>query len=182
MELRVVVAACNVPVGRRHKTVRLHPRTPPGRGVVAPGLKELRLHPVQRRPHRRVVHPHHRLVVVKQRLQRHRLRRREGAVPARAVLELAVHDPAEADIPARHMALEHLHEPAPAYPFRQTQRLPLPRRASGWPYGAPCRSAPGTRAAGNPTLPDADASARGAREHPRSLRRRTLLGTFRHHR
>ena len=126
MELRVVVAARNVPEGRRHKTVRLHPRTPPGRGVVAPGLKELRLHPVQRRPHRRVVRPHHRLVVVKQRLQRHRLRRREGTVPARAVLVLAVHDPAEADIRARHMALEHGDEPAPAYPFRQAQRLRSP--------------------------------------------------------
>ena len=108
------------------KTVRLHPRTPPGRGVVAPGLKELRLHPVQRRTHRRVVRPHHRLVVVKQRLQRHRLRRREGTVPARAVLVLAVHDPAEADIRARHMALEHGDEPAPAYQFRQAQHLRAP--------------------------------------------------------
>ena len=126
MELRVVVAARNVPEGRRHKTVRLHPRTPPGRGVVAPGLKKLRLNPVQRRPHRRVVRPHHRLVVVKQCLQRHRLRRREGTVPAGPVLVLAVHDPAEADIRARHMTLEHGDEPAPAYPFRQAQRRRSP--------------------------------------------------------
>ena len=163
MELRVVVAARNVPEGRRHETVRLHPRTPPGRGVVAPGLKELRLNPVQRRPHRRVVRPHHRLVVVKQCLQRHRLRRREGTVPARAVLVLAVHDPAEADIRARHMALEHLDEPAPAYPFRQAQRLRSPRRASGWPYGAPCRSAPGTRAASSPTFPTRTPARAGPR-------------------
>ena len=126
MELRVVVAARNVPEGRRHKTVRLHPGTPPGLRLVATGLKELRLHPVQRRPHRRVVRPHHRLVVVKQRLQRHRLRRREGRVPARAVLVLAAHNPAEADSRARHMTLEHLNEPAPAYPLRQAQRLRSP--------------------------------------------------------
>ena len=39
---------------------------------------------------------------------------------------LAVHDPAEADIRARHMTLEQGDEPAPAYPFRQAQRLRSP--------------------------------------------------------
>ena len=64
VELRVVVAAGHVPERRRHQTVRLHPGPPPGRGIVAPGLKELPFHPVEGRAHRRVVRPHHRLAVV----------------------------------------------------------------------------------------------------------------------
>ena len=84
------------------------------------------LHPVQRRPHRRVVRPQHRPVAVKQRLQRYRLRRRERRVPARAVLAFPVHHPAKADVRAGHAALEHLDEPAPAHPLRKTQRRRAP--------------------------------------------------------
>ena len=42
------------------------------------------------------------------------------------VLVLAVHNPAEADIRARHVTLQHGDEPAPAYPLRQAQRLCSP--------------------------------------------------------
>ena len=121
VELRVVVAAGDVPEGRRHHAVRLHPGTPPGRRVVAPGLQELGLHPVERRAHRRVMRPQNRPVAIQERFQRHRLGGRERRVPARAVLVLPVHHPAEADLRPRHPALQDGDEPAPAHPLRQTQ-------------------------------------------------------------
>ena len=104
MQLRVEIAARKVPEGRRNHAVRLHPRTPPRRRVPAPRLQQLRLHPVQRRPHRLVMRADDPPVAVQQRRQRDRLRRRQRDVQPRTVLVLAVAHAAEADVRARHMS------------------------------------------------------------------------------
>ena len=134
MELGVVVAARDMAERRRDEAVGLHPGAPTALRLPAAGLKELRLHPVERRPDRRVMGAQHRLVAVEQRLQRHRLRRAEGRVPPRAVLVLALHDAAQPDRGSRNMARENLHEPALAHPLRQAQSrrapaVPAVRRA-----------------------------------------------------
>ena len=59
VQLRVLVAARQVPEPRRHQTVRRHPGAPPRRRVVAARLQQRSLDPVQSRPDRRVVGPKH---------------------------------------------------------------------------------------------------------------------------
>ena len=59
VQLRIQVAARHVPERRGHHPVRLHPRTPPRRPVVAAGHQEFRLDEAQRGAHRLVVRLDH---------------------------------------------------------------------------------------------------------------------------
>ena len=103
VQLRVQIAARQVPEGRCNHAVRLHPRAAPRRRVPAPRLQQLRLDPVQRRPHRLVMRPDHPPVAMQQRRQRDRLRRRKRDVQPRTVLVLAVAQAPQADVRARHI-------------------------------------------------------------------------------
>ena len=105
----------------------LDPGAPARRGVPAPGLQKLRLHEVQRRPHRLVMRADHAAVADHQRLQRHRLGRREGDVPARTVLVPALAHPPEIDVGPRNPAGQHLLEER--RPHMRAQALRLRRRA-----------------------------------------------------
>ena len=122
VQLRVLVPARQVPEPRRHQAVRRHPGAPPRRRVVAARLQKLGLDPVQRRPDRRVVSAKHPAVAVEQRLQRHRLRRRQREIEPRAVLVLPVARPAEPDLRPRHVTGKNALEGPGRNVLRQTQR------------------------------------------------------------
>ena len=98
VELRVLIAAREMPEPRHHHAVGLDPGAAARRRVPAPGLQKLRLHPVERRAHRLVMRPDHPAVADRQRLERYRLGRREGDVPARPVLVPALTHPSEIDV------------------------------------------------------------------------------------
>ena len=121
---RVEVAARQVPEPRRRPChARLHPGAPPCRRVPPPRLQQVGLHPVQRRAHRLVMRPDHPPVAHDQRLQRHRLRRREGQVPAGPVDALALAHPPEPDVRPRHEPRQHALEPLRAHMAPEPQRL-----------------------------------------------------------
>ena len=107
MKLGIEIPAGEVAEARHHHAVGLHPGTPLRRRIPAPGLQEIPLDPVERRPHRLVVGaddtriPHH------QGFQRHRLRGRKRDVPARAVLPFSLDDAAQPDVALRHLPRQH---------------------------------------------------------------------------
>ena len=130
VQLRVLVAAREMPEPRHHHAIRLHPGTAAGRWVPAPGLQKLRLHKVQRRPHRLVMSPDHAAVAHHQRLQRHRLRRRQGDVPAGPVVVLPLAHPAETQIRPGHVSRQHRFEARWTHMGLEPQRLrriPVPK-------------------------------------------------------
>ena len=138
VELRIEVAAGHVAERRRRHEGRLHPGTPPRLRVPAARLQKGLLHPVQRRPDRLVMRPHHRTVAPgmalrrQQRRQRYGLRRRKGQVESRTALVPAVPDPPQPDLRPRHMTLQQPLERPRRHPRArlQTQRLrptPVPR-------------------------------------------------------
>ena len=122
VQLRVLVPARQVPEPRRHQAVRRHPGAPARRRVVAARLQQLGLDPVQRRPDCRVVGPQHPAVAVEQRLQRHRLRRRQREIQSWAVLVLPVARTAQPDLRPRHVAGKNALEGLGRDVLRQTQR------------------------------------------------------------
>ena len=107
--------------------------------------RKVLLHPVQRRPDRLVMRPHHRTVAPgmalrrQQRRQRYRLRRRKGQVESRTALVPAVPDPPQPDLRPRHMTLQQLLQRPRRHPRArlQTQRLQPRSRATRSPRGAP---------------------------------------------
>ena len=130
VQLRVLVAARQMPEPRHHHAIRAHPAAAAGRRVPAPGLQKLRLHEVQRRAHRLVVSPDHAAVAHHQRLQRHRLRRRQGDVPARPMLVLPLAHPAETQIRPGHVSRQHRFEARRMHMGPEPQRLrriPVPK-------------------------------------------------------
>ena len=122
VELRVLVPARQVPEAGRHQTVRRHPRAPPRRRVVGPGLQQLLLNPVERRPDRRIVRGDDPPVALEQRFQRHRLGRRQREVEPRTMLVLPVTRPPEADLRPRHVACQDALEALRRDMLRQAQR------------------------------------------------------------
>ena len=106
MELGVEVAAGEVAEACHHHAVGPDAGTAPGSRIPAPGLQEVRLHPVQRRPHRLVMGSDHPPVACDQAFQGHRLRRRERDVPARTVIVFALAHPPQADPLAGYMAVQ----------------------------------------------------------------------------
>ena len=119
-----------MPEPRHHHAIRAHPGAAAGRRVPAPGLQKLRLHEVERRAHRLVVSPDHAAVAHHQRLQRHRLRRRQGDVPARPVLVLPLAHPAETQIRPGHVSRQHRLEARWMHVGPEPQRLrriPVPK-------------------------------------------------------
>ena len=130
VQLRVLVAARQMPEPRHHHAIRAHPGAAAGRRVPAPGLQKLRLHEVERRAHRLVVSPDHAAVAHHQCLQRHRLRRRQGDVPARPVLVLPLAHPAETQIRPGHVSRQHRFEARWMHVGPEPQRLrriPVPK-------------------------------------------------------
>ena len=108
--------------------VAKHDRAPPlppqsRRRVVGPGLPQLLLHPVERRPHRRIVRGDDPPVALEQRFQRHRLGRRQREVEPRTMLVLPVTRPPEADLRPRHIPGEDAVEALRRHMLRQAQRL-----------------------------------------------------------
>ena len=129
VQLRVLVAAREMPEPRHHHAIRLHPGAAAGRRVPAPGLQKVRLHKVQRRAHRLVMSPDHAAVAHHQRLQRHRLRRRHGDVPAGPVLVLPLAHPAETQIRPGHVSRQHRFEARRTHMGPEPQllrRVPMP--------------------------------------------------------
>ena len=123
VELRVLIAAREMPEPRHHHAVGLDPGAPARRRVPAPGLQKLRLHPVERLAHRLVMRPDHPAVADRQRLERYRLGRREGDVPARPVLVPALTHPSEIDVGPRNPAGQHVLEERRPHMRVQAQRL-----------------------------------------------------------
>ena len=126
VKLRVLVPARQVPEPGRHQTVRRNARALLGHRIVRPRLQQLRLQPVERCLHRRIVRAQNPPVAIEKRLQRDRLRRRQREVETRPVLALPVTRPAEPDIRARHMAEQNALEAPRRDMLRQAER---PRRA-----------------------------------------------------
>ena len=133
VELGVQVAARHVAEGGRRQAVGPDPRAAPGRGLMAPGLEQLRLDEVERRAHRLVVCAHHPRAGaprrVDERLQRDGLGRREGHVYPGAVLVRPVAHPAEPDARARHVAREQRLEALGPHRAAKPERggeLPVP--------------------------------------------------------
>ena len=129
VELGVPDAAGQVAEPRHRHAMRRHPRALPGHRVEAPGLQQIRLDPVQRCPHRIVMRPDHPPVAHHQRLERHRLGRRQGDVQPRAVVVLALAHPPEPDLRPRNPARQHILElPGQHMPLQPEllRRLPVP--------------------------------------------------------
>ena len=128
---------------RRHER-RLHPGTLPRLRVPAARLQKGLLHPVQRRPDRLVMRPHHRTVAPgmalrrQQRRQRYGLRRRKGQVESRTALVPAVPDPPQPDLRPRHMTLQQPSRTPATTPARPASDPAPPdrSRATRSPRGA----------------------------------------------
>ena len=110
VQLRVLVAARQMPESGRDHAVGAHARAAPRRRLVAPGLQQLRLDPVEGLAHRLVVRPYHPAFAEHERFERDRLGRRQRDVESRAVLVLAVAHPTEPDVGVRDVPREHLLE------------------------------------------------------------------------
>ena len=110
VQLRVLVAARQVPESGRDHALGANARAAPRRRLVAPGLQQLRFDPVEGLAHRLVVRPYHPALAEHERFERDRLRSRERDVEPRAVLVLAVAHPTEPKTSVRDVPREHLLE------------------------------------------------------------------------
>ena len=129
VELRVLVAAREVPEPGRDHRLCANARAPSGGGVVAPRLQQLRLHPVEGCAHRLVMGAHHAALAKDEPFERDRLRRRErdvepGAVLVRAVALAPQPDGGVRDEPREHL-LETLRAHMPPKPERR-RAAPVP--------------------------------------------------------
>ena len=110
MELRVEIAAGQMPEPGRHQAFSLHPGPTLRLRIPTPRLDELPLDPVEGGVDRFVVGPDDPSVADHQALERHRLRRRQRQVPPRAVFAPAVALASQLNPGSRHPARKHLLE------------------------------------------------------------------------
>ena len=118
-----------MPAPRRDHAIGAYARAAARQRVVAPGLEQLGLDPVEGLAHRLVVRPYHPALAEDERLERDRLRGRQREVEPRPVLALAVSHPAKAktgvkDVPREHLIEPHrVHVPPEA---KRARRPPVP--------------------------------------------------------
>ena len=138
---RILLVALGLP-GPGHGVSQEFSKPAPRRPVVAPGLQQLRLHPVERLAHRLVVRAHHAALAEHQRLQRHRLRRRQREIEPRAVLVLAVAPAPQPNAGVGNEAREHLLEALRAHVSAKAKRRRPATVPESSPGGARGRSSP----------------------------------------